>query len=202
MPQQTKQEILIHIAKDPIMKMVLEQSKLPRIKREKNCFVALVKSITSQQLSVQVAAAIYARLKAAFDENLDIDKILAAEHDQLRSVGLSNQKARYVKNVAAFYKEHKITDASLKKLTDEDMIALLTQIKGVGVWTVQMLLMFHFKRPDVFPIGDLSIRQKMVLLYKVKEEGKAQHAKLHKIAEHWKPNRSLACRYLWAYDIP
>jgi len=202
MRQQTKQEVLIQLAKDPIMERLIDQAKLARIKKEKNCFTALVKSITSQQLSVQVAAAIYSRLNTAFDDNIEIENILSAKHEQLRSVGLSNQKASYVKNVASFYKEHKITDANLKKLNDEDMIALLTKIKGVGVWTVQMLLMFHFKRPDVFPIGDLSIRQKMVRLYQVKEEGKAQHSKLHQIAEQWMPYRSLACRYLWAYEIP
>lgn len=198
MPQQTKQEILNHLTQDSIIKPVIQSTTLPRIQKGKDSFVALIKSITSQQLSVQVAASIFAKLNASFDQNIELKKIIDSDHEDLRSVGLSNQKANYVRNVALFFQEHDISDGFLKKMNDEEMIAYLTQIKGIGVWTVQMLLMFHFKRPDVFPIGDLSIRQKMVKLYHVKEEGKAQHAKLHKIAEQWRPHRSLACRYLWA----
>lgn len=162
-------------------------------------FESLVKSIVSQQLSVKSAASIYARFKDLLEDEITEDKIAATDHEALRACGLSNQKASYIRNTATFFQEHQLDDLKLHTLTDDEIIQMLTQIKGVGVWTVQMLLIFHFLREDVFPIGDLEIRKQMIAHYKVKKEGKDLYPALEKIAAKWKPYRSIASRYLWAY---
>jgi DNA-3-methyladenine glycosylase II len=127
----------------------------------------------------------------------DAEALLAMPAETLRAAGLSGQKTSYLKNIAAFHLSTPIDPAHLEALSDEDIIRHLTTIKGVGRWTVEMLLMFPMNRPDVFPIDDLGIRQSIISLYGVTETGKAQLQKLTAIAENWRPHRTLACRYLW-----
>jgi DNA-3-methyladenine glycosylase II len=117
---------------------------------------------------------------------------------ELRKIGLSGQKSAYVKNVAEFFISNEINKKMWKKMSDEEIIERLISIKGVGKWTVQMVLMFHLDRQDVLPLDDLIIKNTMIKLYKVKETGKEQKIKLEKIASKWSPYRSIACRYLWA----
>lgn len=197
---QPNQTAIKHLKKDKVFKHIVKTTELNTYSRSKSCFNALVKSITSQQLSVKAAASIYSRLQALCKNRITKKGLLAIEHDSLRGVGLSNSKANYVKNVASFFIDHKLTDSKIQKLSDEEIIKLLTQIKGVGVWTVQMMLIFHLDRPDVFPIGDLEVRKQMIKLYQVEEEGKQQLLKLEEIARNWAPYRSLASIYLWSYD--
>ena len=189
-----------HLKKDKVLRPVIRKTTLNQYANSKSCFNALVKSIVSQQLSVKAAASIYGRLEALLKYRITKKSLLATEHDVLRSVGLSNSKAQYVKNVALFFNEHKLTDKKIIALTDEEIIQKLTQIKGVGVWTVQMMMMFHLDRPDVFPIGDLEVRKQMIKLYAVKSEGKDLYHDLETIADHWKPYRTLACIYLWSNE--
>jgi DNA-3-methyladenine glycosylase II len=185
-------------AEDPIMTRLVESIAAPAIAARNDLYLALLESVISQQLSVRVADVIYARFCGLFaDQYPAADQVLAMDLEKLRSVGLSGQKTSYIRNIASFHLETPITLEKLQHLTDDEIIAHLTQIKGVGRWTVQMLLMFPMNRPDIFPIDDLGIRQSMIELYEVTETGKDLHKKLHEIAERWKPNRTLACKYLW-----
>lgn len=161
---------------------------------------ALLRAIVFQQLSGKVAEVIYARFLDLFDEQYpEATTLLQMPIETLRTVGLSNQKANYVKNIAAFSLEQDLSFDYINSLSDEDLVRYLTQIKGVGRWTVEMLLMFTLQRPDVFPILDLGIRSAMIRLYEIEETGKAQLQRLHEIATVWKPHRTLACRYLWRW---
>jgi len=191
-----------HLKKDPILARIVDTPIDFSKHLHANSFSALLSSIVSQQLSVKAAATIHGRFVDIFDsEGFGPEEVLAKSHEKLRAVGLSNQKAKYVKNVSQFYLDHKITDAHLEKLDDNEVIKLLSQIKGVGTWTVQMIMMFHLGREDVFPVDDLSIQQKTTALYKLEGPLKETKKKMHVIAENWKPYRSYASRLLWAYQL-
>lgn len=134
----------------------------------KNIHLHLCGSIISQQLSTKVAEVIYKRFLALFNtQKPGIHQILALPFDTLRSIGLSNAKTNYVHNVCRFFYENKITDAKLHKMSDEEFITFITQIKGIGQWTAEMQLMFTLGREDVFSTGDLGIQQAMTRLYKL-----------------------------------
>ncbi len=191
---------LKHLKKDIKLKRLIEATSAYKSIKSNSCYEALVKSIVSQQLSVKAAASIYGRLTTLTKKPITKPAILRLSHDALRSVGLSNSKANYVKNVAQFFTDKNITDKQLMALTDEGIISLLTQIKGVGVWTVQMMLMFQLDRPDVFPVGDLEIRKQVIRLYDIKAEGKKLYPAIEAAVESWRPYRTIACKYLWAYS--
>ncbi len=160
----------------------------------------LVGSIISQQLSVKVARVIQQRFlelfQNCFPTNTDI---LARPAEDLRSAGLSNSKTAYIKNIAQFFEDRQLHRLDWKTLNDEEIIDLLTEIKGVGRWTAEMVLMFGLCRPDVFSAGDYGIQQAMIKLYKLKEEGKPLQKRMMRIAERWRPYRTTACMYLWAW---
>lgn len=180
------------------MTKLVKRLPAPVIKVKDDLYLALLDSVVGQQLSVKAADAIFERLCGLFKDNYpDAKKLLKMSDEKLKSCGLSNAKVQYVKNIALFHLDRPITHEHLSHLPDDEIIAELTSIKGVGLWTVQMMLMFAMARPDIFSIGDLVIRQMMVEHYGVTETGRAQMDRLHQIAEGWKPNRTLACRYLW-----
>ena len=121
-------------------------------------------------------------------------------NDQLRSIGLSQSKVYYIQNVAQFFLEHQITDKQLYKMQPDAIIDLLTQIKGVGKWTVQMLMLFSLAQEDVFALDDLGIQQAMIRLYKIKYDTKKElHTKMLTISNKWTPYRSYACLHLWQW---
>ncbi len=183
---------------DPVMTQLVATLPAPAISIREDLYLALIQAIVSQQLSTRVADVIFARFLGLFPDGYPhAAQVSAFETEKLRSVGLSGQKAGYIRNIAGFHDATPISVAVFAGHTDEEIIAHLTQIKGVGRWTVQMLLMFPMNRPDVFPIDDLGIRQSMIGLYGVTETGKDLHQRLHAIAERWQPNRTLACKYLW-----
>lgn len=168
--------------------------------RNADLYSALLESIMSQQLSVKAADTIHRRFLDLFPGRFPDPKLLSKMTDEhLRTAGVSRQKAGYVRNVAAFALKHDLSHAALKKLSDDELIALLTQIKGVGRWTVEMLLMFPLNRPDVFPADDLGIQNAMKKLYNLRGKGRALHKRMFAIADAWRPNRTLACKYLWRW---
>jgi DNA-3-methyladenine glycosylase II len=127
-------------------------------------------------------------------------QVLATDPMVLRGIGLSNSKVSYVQNVAAFFIENKVTDKQLYTLPPEQVIALLTQIKGVGKWTVEMLLMFSLGQEDVFAVDDLGIQQAMIKLYKIKFDSKKDlKIKMLKKSLPWAPYRTYACLHLWQW---
>lgn len=124
--------------------------------------------------------------------------IMAVPFDQLRGIGLSNSKTNYVRNVCEFFIENKVTDNRLHKMDDEELIQFLVQIKGIGRWTAEMILMFTLGREDVFAVDDLGIQQSMTKLYKLDTTDKKEmKEKMIQISGKWKPYRTYACRYLW-----
>jgi DNA-3-methyladenine glycosylase II len=184
--------------KDPHMTRLVKALPVPPPSKKKDPYAALLGSVISQQLSTKVARVIHGRFLELFEDGKpDAETIIKMKLPKLRGVGLSGQKAEYIRSIARFHLDSPITNRHLNKLSDDEVIEHLTQIKGVGAWTVQMLLMFPMNRPDVFPIDDFGIRMAMIDLYKVEETGRDLKKRLHEIADGWQPQRTLACKYLW-----
>jgi len=161
-------------------------------------YFSLLHSIVSQQLSTKVVRVIWRRFTDLFVNGYPNPKILlTTDHEVLRGIGLSNNKVRYVKNVAEFSLLNDMSFEFLQKQTDTEIINYLTQIKGVGKWTVQMILMFPMDRPNVFPVDDLGIQNAMKKMYKIDLEKKELKQKLNEISEKWHPYKTLACKYIW-----
>jgi DNA-3-methyladenine glycosylase II len=168
--------------------------------RHPDLYRDLLESIVSQQLSIKAAATIFARFLALFPGRQPTPRrVLALPEEKLRAAGLSRQKAGYLRNVAAFALHHDVSRAALRRLGDDEVIALLTQIKGVGRWTAEMLLMFPLDRPDVLPLDDLGIQLAMKKLYGLRGHGRGLHRRMAALAEAWRPHRTLACKYLWRW---
>jgi len=191
-------KILKDLSRDPILKPILSDNIPAHRGAEADLFNDLIRSITGQQLSVKAAATIYGRFLDLYDAKPSPEGVLTTPHDTLRSVGFSNQKAKYAHNVAQYFKENQLTKTQYDNMTDDELITQLTEIKGVGEWTVQMILMFSLGRPDVFPVGDLGIKNAMVKHYNLEDDDKKILKKrMSEIAEVWKPYRSYACYFLW-----
>lgn len=192
-------EILSHLRKDEKLEILIDNCQVVIQKGPIQVFDDLIRSIVSQQLSISAAATIYGRfINSLDDKNSVSDQILNKSTDELRSYGLSYQKASYIQNVARHFEQNRLHDTDWHGWSDEDIIQELTKIKGVGRWTVEMILMFSLFREDVLPLDDLIIRNNMISLYDVRSEKKQLIADLYSIAEHWRPYRTYACRYLWA----
>lgn len=189
-----------HLSKDKKLSKVIGKD-LHELKMNKNIPLRLIASIMSQQLSTKVAAVIFKRFLDLYNgKEPKPQQIIDTPNETLRAIGLSNAKVGYVKNVAIFCIEHSITDKQLAKLSDEAICELLVQIKGVGKWTVEMLLMFSLGREDVFAVDDLGIQQAMTKLYKLDANNKKlMKEQMIKIAASWSPYRTYACLHLWKW---
>ncbi len=183
---------------DPVIHHLASQLPAPQPYTHQDTYLFLLSSVISQQLSIKVAKAIYNRFISLFPGQYPgAEMLLALDEAQLRSAGLSGAKAAYIQHIARFHLSYPVSFEALQGLPDEEVIALLTQIKGVGKWTAQMVLMFPMDRPDVFPVDDLVIRQQMIRWYGIQAVGKELKQQLTAIAENWRPHRTLACKYLW-----
>jgi DNA-3-methyladenine glycosylase II len=158
---------------------------------------ALVRSITGQQLSVSAARAIYGRLTDRFGGRPPTPaEILADDPEALRAAaGLSRAKVAYLRSLAEHVLDGELELERLDELPDERVVEELVAVKGLGLWTAQMFLMFHLERPDVLPVGDLGIRRAIERAYGL--EGLPAPAEMELIAEPWRPHRTVACRFLW-----
>ncbi len=194
-------EHLLQLSKDKKLKSIIDLQEPFILEKRKKVYLRLCSSILSQQLSTKVAKVLYDRFLDLFGgKEPTAEQILSIPATTFRNIGFSNAKASYVHNVARFFMENKITDAALQKMNNEDVLALLTQIKGVGKWTVEMILMFTLGREDIFAIDDLGLKQSVVKLYKLKEtDPKLLREKIQKISLKWAPYRTYACRYLWGW---
>jgi DNA-3-methyladenine glycosylase II len=190
-----KMEIVFE--RDPVLMGLYQKFGMPEVHIGEGLFNDLIRSIVGQQLSVMAAKTIYGRFVQLFTDQVDAEAIIEKEIEELRSAGLSGQKASYIKNVAVFFLENKLLDKEWDDLSDEEITELLIQIKGVGLWTIQMILMFSLHRPDVFPVGDLGIQMGMKQMYKLDLEGKFLRNEIVKIAEKWEPYRSVASKLVW-----
>jgi DNA-3-methyladenine glycosylase II len=192
---------IAHLSKDKKLATIMADQPKYVLKRRKNVYLHLCHSIMSQQLSTKVADVFQQRFMNLFaTATPSAADILAIPFDTLRGIGLSNAKANYMRNICEFFIERQITDGQLYKMTEAELIALLTQIKGVGRWTVEMVLMFTLGREDVFAVDDLGIQQAICKLYKVDPaDKKAMKEKMLRISKKWAPYRTYACRYLWGW---
>ena len=194
-------EHIIHLAKDKKLKRIIELQEPFILTKRKNICLHLCNSIMSQQLSTKVADVFQKRFINLYKtKNPTAVEIASTEFDTLRSIGLSNAKANYVLNVCNFFIEEKITDTKLYKMSNEELIKYLTQIKGVGQWTVEMILMFTLGREDVFAVDDLGIQQAICKLYNIDAtDKKGMKEKMLLVSKKWNPYRTYACRYLWGW---
>lgn len=169
----------------------------PRAGRPDDHYGALVRAIVGQQLSTKAARTIYLRLCDRYGGRTPTPAELVADDlDALRAAaGLSRAKASYLRSLAEHVIDGELELRRLDEMPDEEVTAELVAVKGLGVWTAQMFLMFHLERPDVLPVGDLGIRRAVERAYAL--PALPDPARLTEIAEPWRPHRTLACRYLW-----
>lgn len=195
--------MLLCLAQDAKLAPLLTMIELPEWpEQQTDVYATLLDSITSQQLSVKAAATIHQRFLELFEDHYpDPNILIDLSPETLRQVGLSGQKAQYLRNTAAFFLENNLMQYNWRQHTEEEIVQLLTQIKGVGRWTVEMILMFSLHFPDVFPIDDLGIQQAIIKLYEISPDlkGKPLRKTMTEIAEPWRPYRSYASRYLWKW---
>ena len=197
-------EYVKHLQKDKKLAITIGND-LHQLKLHPNIPVRMMASIISQQLSTKVARVIFQRFLDLYKgKEPKPQQVLDTPAEVLRSIGLSNAKVSYVHNVAAFCIEHKITDKKLLAMSNEEIVELLTQIKGVGKWTVEMLLMFTLGREDVFAVDDLGIQQAMIKVYELDTEDKRLlKEQMLKLSARWSPYRTYACLHLWGWkDMP
>ncbi len=193
-------EYFLHLQKDKKLAQILGEP-LPELQLRENIPLRLMASIMSQQLSTKVAKVIYRRFLEIYNGNEPLpQQVLDTSFETLRAIGLSNAKVNYVQNVARFCIDHNVTDARLLAMPNEEIIDLLTQIKGVGKWTVEMLLMFTLGREDVFAVDDLGIQTAMIKIYKLAINDKKElKEKMLRLSKKWSPYRTYACLHLWKW---
>ena len=179
-------------------KLIQQIGPIPLRARRVPVFQSLVQSIIYQQLSGKAADTILGRFQALFGEGSfpSPAQVLASSPEQLRSVGLSKPKAIYVRGVAEKAESGELPSlADCDELTDAEIVEKLTELKGVGRWTVEMFLIFNLARPDVLPVHDLGVRRGFQIAYGKKKMPEPEQ--LEKFGQRWKPYRTLAARYLW-----
>lgn len=187
------------LSKDSVLKKLIDEQGVFKIESKKNYYLNLCYSILGQQLSTKVARVIRQRFVDLYDGKFPTpQQILDTPVQTLRGLGFSNAKASYVHNVALFAIEQGMDDDKLNGMSDEEIITYLVPIKGVGRWTVEMLLMFTIGRQDVFAVDDLGIQNAMCVLYRIKKtDKKKMKARMLKISSSWSPFRTYACMHLW-----
>ena len=186
--------------RDRKLRPLITQIAFPVARRNRDIYATLLHSVIAQQLSIKAADTIHARVTALFPENYPEPELLKRMSiSRLRAAGLSRQKADYLKAIARYAMAGGMEYARLVKCTDTEIIERLTQIHGVGRWTVEMLLMFTFNRRDVFSVDDVGIQNSMRSLYKLEQRGSPLKQTMLAIAEPWRPYRAIVCKYLWRW---
>ena len=183
--------------RDPILASVIKRhrTRSPLDVPVMEPFAALVRTITGQQISTKAAATIHGRLVGLVCGSVTPASMLALTDAQMREAGLSRQKTSYVRDLAAKVQTGELPVASLHELEDEAVIDAIVRVKGLGRWSAEMFLMFRLRRPDVLPVDDLGIVTAIQRLYGLRK--KPTPERMRKIAEAWRPYRTVACWYLW-----
>jgi DNA-3-methyladenine glycosylase II len=180
---------------DPVLSAIIEHVGSYKINYDEPSFASLAEAIVYQQLHGKAAATIFKRLTDLTGLPLTPQGILKLSEAQMRGVGLSKQKLSYLRDLAAKAQSGEVDFASLPALPDDKVVKELTKIKGIGVWTAHMFLMFSLRRPNVLPTGDLGIQMAIRKHYRKRKLPKP--AQMEKIARPWEPYRTVACWYLW-----
>ncbi|MEO7923492.1 MAG: DNA-3-methyladenine glycosylase 2 family protein [Chitinophagaceae bacterium] len=194
-------EYIGHLGKDKKLGKLIDSTNPHKLVKRKNICTYLCASIMSQQLSTKVADVIYKRFINLYGgKEPTPQQILDTPFENLRGIGLSNAKVSYVKNVANFEIESGMDPKRLAKMSNEEVIEYLVVIKGVGRWTVEMLLMFALGREDVFAVDDLGIQNAMAKLYKLDNSNKKKMKEdMLRLSAKWSPYRTYACVHLWRW---
>jgi DNA-3-methyladenine glycosylase II len=183
---------------DPVLGRVLERHGVIRFKVEGELFESLVESILSQQLAGPAATAIIRKVRALYPAGrLEPNAVYRTPPRKLRAAGVSPQKLTYLKDLARRVATGSIDLEALRAKEDGEIISILDEVKGIGPWTVQMLLIFTLGRPDVFPVDDLGVKKGLQSLYSMGE--KPNRAEMERLAEKWQPYRTVASLYLWRH---
>ncbi len=180
---------------DAILASIIERVGPPKIAYREPTFEALARSIVFQQLSTKAARTIYGRLEEAAGGKMTPESIQNLSVGEMRRAGLSRQKVGYIRDLAEHAQSGKVDFDRLPSMNDEEVIAALTDIKGVGVWTAHMFLIFALRRPNVLAVGDFGVRSAIKRHYKKRTLPKP--AQIEKLAVNWRPYCSIACWYLW-----
>jgi DNA-3-methyladenine glycosylase II len=189
-------EAIVHLRKaDPVMRAIIDQVGAYQIQFRDPDFETLVKSIVYQQLSGRVAGVIFGRVTDAAGGRLTPEGILKLRPVRMRTLGLSGQKTAYIRDLARHTRDGRVAFEELARLPDEAVIERLTEVKGIGVWTAHMFLIFALRRPNVLPTGDLGIRNAIRKAYGLLELPKP--AEMETLSEPWRPYRTVASWYLW-----
>jgi DNA-3-methyladenine glycosylase II len=190
-----------HLCKvDPVLKKIVALHGPCPLKRRKDYFVALCRAILAQQVSTIVARIFFSRLCEQFPRRRPtpqrvIEFLKNGDPQTIKSTGISRQKQTYLLDLAEHFASGKLRTAKFAKMSDEDLIAALDDVRGIGRWTAEMFLIFVLNRPDVYPVDDLGLRKGAQKAFGLKELPTVKQ--LHEFAEPWKPHRSLATWYLW-----
>ena len=180
---------------DPVLSAIIERVGDYGIQFRPPDFETLVKSIVFQQLSGRVASVIFGRLSAAVKDVVTPESILKLRPSRMRTLGLSTQKTAYIRDLARHTRAGTVVFEDLPALPDEEVIVRLTQVKGIGVWTAHMFLIFALQRTDVLPTGDLGIRNAIRKAYSL--EALPTPEEMERMAHRWRPYCSVASWYLW-----
>jgi DNA-3-methyladenine glycosylase II len=187
---------IVHLKKcDPVLREIIERVGPFRMQYAVPEFASLAEAIVYQQLNGKAAETIFNRFAGLAGNPLTPEGILKLSDEQLRSVGLSKQKSAYLKDLAAKTAAGMLDFSKLSELPDEEVIQRLTQVKGIGVWTAHMFLMFSLRRPNVLPTGDYGVQMAVKKHYRKRKLPKPKD--MEKIARAWEPYRSVACWYMW-----
>lgn len=187
-------EVKYLIQKDPRLENLFKKIDQVIVNISDDYFNSLVGTIIAQQLSGKVATVIYSRVKTYFNNEITAEKIMRSPDDDLRSLGLSYQKIKYLKSLSECLLTQKIDLNHLEQMTDEMIIEMLVKIKGIGPWSAQMFLMFSLGREDVYSVLDLGLRNG---LKRFLNQPDLTNQELESISEKWKPYRSVVSHYLW-----
>ncbi len=189
------EDALKHFKKvDPLLYEVAASIDPIVLEKSKNNFIRLVRAIVGQQLSVKAASTIFGRFEKLFKKEINAKEILKLKDDDIRACGISYPKIKYIKDLSEKVQTKQVLLETLETSDEQTIIDHLTQVKGIGIWSAEMFLMFALARPDVFSIGDLGLRNAMIKLYGLKDPS---NEKLLKLSEKWSPYRTYACRILW-----
>jgi DNA-3-methyladenine glycosylase II len=183
------------LRKDPLLTDIIDIVGDYTLKKRNHHFSVLVESIISQQLATSAAEAIFKRFKDLYPKFPTASEILSTRKSKLRLVGLSGMKIEYLKDLARHVEQGRLDMKSLGKMSDEDVIASLTQVKGIGRWTAEMFLIFSLGRQDVFPADDLGLRKGVQRVFSLPDIPKPKE--VEKIGQRWKPHRTIVTWYLW-----
>lgn len=195
---QNLSEAAKHLSNDPALAPVIARAGLPKIEAHTNYYWALIDSIISQQLSVKAAATIEKRFKELFDTDLpEPSAIHAKSIEELRSAGLSNAKANYIRDLAQHILDGKINFDKFTELSNQQIIDELVAVKGIGEWTAHMFLMFCMGRLNILAIGDLGIRNGIQKLYKLDSAPTPSEVTIIANKNNWHPYETAACWYIW-----